>query len=148
MSSSNEIQEWVKLRDLSADQLQQKLGLAKETQAPDRSYSKLNPVMKWHDPQRHPAHFIFQDGKLVLIYVDEQSAMSKLNVETLRRDFGTPDAQLRSRAGKRPLLNVHAGQGVAFAADNERVYYVEVFHPMSLADYQARIYVEPPPYRK
>ncbi len=148
MSSLKELREWMKLRDLSPDELQKQLGVTAEHIATDRSYGNLTGVTQWRNPGAHPGYFIFQDGKLALIYVDDAKAMSKLAPGELRQAFGEPDARLRSRAGKKASFHVHAGQGLAYAADSDAVYYVEIFAPMSLADYQAKIYKEPPPYRK
>jgi transcriptional regulator with XRE-family HTH domain len=148
MSSIKELREWMKLRDLSQDELQKKLGVTAEHIATDRSYGNLTGVTQWRHPGAHPGYFIFKDGKLALIYVDDAKAVSKLEPGDLRQAFGEPEARLRSRAGKKAPFHVHAGQGLAYAADSDTVYYVEIFPPMSLADYQAKIYKEPPPYRK
>lgn len=148
MSSLKELREWMKLRDLSQDELQKQLGVTAEHIATDRSYGQLTSVTQWRHPGAHPGYFIFQDGKLALIYIDDAKAVSKLEPSDLRQAFGEPEARLRSRAGKKVPFYVHAGQGLAYAADSDTVHYVEIFPPMSLADYQARIYKEPPPYRK
>ncbi len=148
MSSIKELREWMKLRDLSQDALQKQLGVTAEQIEPDRSYGNLTSVTQWRNPGGHPGYFIFQDGKLALIYVDDAKAVSKLEPSDLRQAFGEPEARLRSRAGKKAPFHVHAGHGLAYAADSDTVFYVEIFPPMSLADYQARIYKEPPPYRK
>lgn len=148
MSSLKELREWMALRDLSQDELQKQLGVTAEHIATDRSYGQLTSVTQWRHPGAHPGYFIFQDGKLALIYIDDAKAVSKLEPGDLRQAFGEPEARLRSRAGKKVPFHVHAGQGLAYAADSDTVHYVEIFPPMSLADYQARIYKEPPPYRK
>jgi hypothetical protein len=148
MSSLKELREWMKLRDLPPAELQKQLGVTAEHIATGRSYGNLTAVTQWRHPGAHPGYFIFQDDELALIYVDDAKAVGQLAPGDLRQAFGEPEARLRSRAGKKASLHVHASQGLAYAADSSTVYYVEIFPPMSLADYQARIYKEPPPYRK
>lgn len=148
MSKLETLHEWMKLRELSPAALEKELGITSEHMATGRSYAKLGPVTQWHDPQAHPGYFFFRDDALVLIYVDDEKALRPLAPGDLREALGEAEAALRSRAGKRVPLHVHAAKGLSYAADKDTVYYLEIFPPMSLEDYRANLYKEPPPYRK
>jgi hypothetical protein len=122
--------------------------VAEEHIGRDRSFEKLQGVTQWHNPGAHPGYFIFQGDELAVIYVDDETAMTELSLAQIQRDLGPPEAELRSRAGKAVPLYVSASKGVAYAADDEGVYYVQIFAPTTAEDYQSRIYEEVGPYRK
>ena len=147
MANLSTLRDWMKLRDLPLAELRQQLGIT-DADISTGAYYRLRPVDQWRRPDAHPGFFIVQDGRLALIYVDDERALAGLSADALRAEFGEPEASLRSRAGKRVPLHVVAGKGVAYASNSERVYYLEIFPPMSLADYKARIYEDPGPYRE
>jgi len=148
MPDSSSIHNWMTLRDLSPPALRAKLGITDADVSAGGAYYGLRPVDKWHRPAVHPAYFIIQGDQLAMIYIDDQRALSGVHPDALRAEFGEPEASLRSRAGKAVPLKVHASKGLAYAGKEDRVYYLEIFPPMSLADYQARIYEDPGVYRK
>ncbi|WP_428263370.1 hypothetical protein [Haliangium sp.] len=148
MTSEKKLQQWMKLRNLSRDALAKELAITDAHIATDRSFERLAPVTQWHNPDAHPGYFIFQGDALVMIYIDDEAALADLDPAEVAADLGTPDASLRSRAGKRVPLHVYAQQGVAYAGDAKAVRYLQIFTPMTLDEYQQKIYQEPPPYRK
>lgn len=146
MSNQAPLDELMQLRDLPQDELRKKLQITDEHIAEDRSYGKLPGTTQWHNPAAHPGYFVFHEGRLVAIYVDDESYLSGLRPGEL--GLGAPDAQLRSRVGKRVPYNVYASKGVAIAAGSDTVYLVEIFSPTTLEQYQTTLYNEPSPYRK
>jgi hypothetical protein len=148
MAKPSTVRDWMRLRDLSLAELRSKLGISDADISTGGAYYKLRPVDKWRRPAAHPGFFIVQGDRLALIYVDDEQALAGLHPDALRAEFGEPEASLRSRAGKAVPLHVVASQGLAYAGKGDRVYYLEIFPPMSLADYQARIYEDPGVYRK
>jgi hypothetical protein len=148
MPDPSSLHDWMMLRDLSRAELRAKLGITDADISAGGAYYKLRPVDKWHRPAAHPGYFIIQGDRLALLYVDDQQALSGVHPNALRAEFGEPEASLRSRAGKSIPLHVLASKGLAYAGKEDRVYYLEIFPPMSLADYQSRIYEDPGVYRK
>lgn len=146
MSTQAPLEELKTLREMPQDELRAKLQITEEHVREDRRYGKLETTTQWHNPAVHPGYFVFHEGKLVAIYVDDAEYLSALEPGAL--GLGEPDVQLRSRAGKRVPYRVYASEGVAVAADSGKVYYVEVFAPTTADEYQASLYDEPPPYRK
>jgi hypothetical protein len=53
---------------------------------------------------------------------------------------------LGASSGKRFKQYVYPDLGVAFAADNETVSFLEIFPPASLDEYRATLYSEPPAF--
>jgi hypothetical protein len=148
MANSSTLRDWMKLRDLPLAELRAKLGIRDADISTGGAYHKLRPVDKWRRPAAHPGFFIIQGDRLALIYVDDEQALADLHPDALRAELGEPEASLRSRAGKSVPLHVVATKGVAYAGKADRIYYLEIFPPMSLADYQAQIYEDPGVYRK
>ncbi len=148
MTTPSTLRDWMKLRDLPLAELRAQLGITDADISAGGAYQKLRPVDKWKRPGAHPGIFIIQGEQLALIYVDDEKSLAELRPAALLAEFGAPEASLRSRAGKAVQLQVVASKGLAYAAKGDRVYYLELFQPMSAADYEARIYEEPPAYRK
>jgi hypothetical protein len=131
----------VALRDLPLPELAERLGIDPSKAEPDRRYQGLEPVTALHDPDVSPATFYFHpDGAPALIYLP-RAAASGLTV-----DLGEPDARLRSRAGKRDMLWVYPGRGVALSRNKDGLSFAEVFRPMSLEGYEHTVYREPPAF--
>jgi hypothetical protein len=51
--------------------------------------------------------------------------------------------ELRSRQGKRAMIELDAQRGVAFSRDDDEVGFVEMFPPTTVEDYRERIWFDP-----
>jgi len=82
-----------------------------------------------------------RDGRVVLAYLPELPVAAPRLIKRL----GAPEADWRSRAGKRYLHHVYASQGLAFSSepDGTRLAIVERFQPCSLEQYAATFYDDP-----
>ena len=131
----------IALRELPLRELAERLGIDPGMADPHRRYEGLEPVTALHDPSVSAATFYFMaDGSPALIYLPRSAATG------LSLDLGEPDARLRSRAGKRDMLWVYPGQGVAFSRNKDGLSFLEVFRPMSLEGYEHSVYREPPAF--
>lgn len=90
---------------------------------------------------------IFVRGeKVKLIYLDEAALPPGVGHETLVAAVGSEGKPLRSRQAKSAVLHVVADRGVAWSEDGGEVGFVEVFPPMTMKKYRARVYHDPGPF--
>jgi hypothetical protein len=111
------------------------------TVAPGVAYGALHGVDRLHAPGFSPAHFYFAGEALQLVYVPQAGVAGARATEWLDR-LG-PGPHLRSRTGKRAVLEVRPDAGLAFSHDAGEVELAEVFTPMSLDAYERQIYEDP-----
>jgi hypothetical protein len=92
---------------------------------------------------RRPASLTLyvRDGHVVLAYSHEM----RVRAPALIKRLGKPEADWRSRAGKRSLHHVYAAKGLAFSSEpaGDRITIVERFEPCSLEQYAATFYEDP-----
>jgi hypothetical protein len=106
-----------------------------------RSYGRLDGLSAIRLDPAGPATYYILDGRVVLAYLPEIAVSAQRLIEHL----GRPEADWRSRAGKRYLHHVYAEQGLAFSSEpaGKRVAIVERFEPGSLERYAATFYEDP-----
>lgn len=133
-----EVDKLLALRDVTRSQLEAAPDL---TVARDVSYGLLTGVDRLQANALFPAHFYFAGGELKLIYVPSTGVAGTRAADWLER-LG-PGPQLRSRTGKRSVLEVRPDVGFAFAHDEDEVELAEVFAPTTLDRYEQEIYEDP-----
>lgn len=109
---------------------------------PGDEYGRMEDVTSIRDAAVFPGTLFLLDGEVELVYVDGE-ALPEVTPADLTAQLGDGAVALRSRAGKRANLWVHAEQGVAFSAQDDTLDFLEVFRPRSQAAYEAEIYREP-----
>jgi hypothetical protein len=135
-----EIAELLALRDVSRGELENE---ADASVAEDAGYEALEGVDRIHAPSFSPAHFFFAGPELKLVYVP-RSAVGGQDAQPWLDELGE-GPQLRSRTGKRGVLEVRPERGFAFSHQDGRVELAEVFPPTTLEAYERDIYDEPAP---
>ncbi len=142
-NSGDQLKTWMALRDQSQAQIQTWLGSAARNR-PNSAYQNLSGVTELHNAAVHPGWFYFTpDGKFALLYVGDAAALQGLSAAALHATFGKPADELRSRAGKTATHNVYPEAGLAFTEQDGKVALLEIFPTTTLADYKARIYLDP-----
>ena len=135
---------WFEQRGWSRSEVLSRLG---QPEPEAGTYGKLTGLEAFQSERVHPGTFFFKADKLVLLYISGD-AVEDLDPVVLRSTLGEPDLNLRSRAGKTFRHRVWAGGGLAISDDGEELAFVEVFPPMSAAEWQAQYHVEPPAFLK
>jgi hypothetical protein len=135
------VDELLSLRELTRSRLETEPGV---TVDPHVAYGSLTGVDRLHAVGLSPAHFYFAGDDLELVYVP-RAAVSQAPAAAWLERVG-PGPQLRSRTGKRSVLEVRPELGFAFAHDEGAVELAEVFPPTTLDDYEQRIYEDPGPF--
>jgi hypothetical protein len=145
-SDRDVLQGWVDLLGASVEAVRNKFAHSRFHYDPDSVYGSLTNVALLSNKD---ALFYFDRARLILIHLHSKSILAKLDGRSLLSDLGSPEADLRSRAGKGYSQYVFPARGIAFASDSEgRVAFVEIFQPMSLAEYLAQIYIDPGQFEK
>lgn len=135
------VDELLSLRELTRSRLEAVPGATVDS---DVAYGSLNGVDRVHAAGLSPAHFYFAGDDLELVYVP-RAAVSEATAATWLERVG-PGPQLRSRTGKRSVLEVRPELGFAFAHDDGGVELAEVFPPTTLDAYEQQIYEDPGPF--
>jgi hypothetical protein len=128
------------LRDVTRGELENQ---ADASVTEDVGYEALDGVDRIHAPSFSPAHFFFAGPELRLVYLP-RTAVGGQDAQPWLDELG-PGPQLRSRTGKRGVLEVRAERGFAFSHQDGRVELAEVFPPTTLEAYERDIYEEPAP---
>lgn len=142
------LDEWITLRDLSMQQIKERFSITDDHIRHNSIYIKLKNVTEMQNTARFPGTFYFQDGRFVMLYVGAGPALEQFDRKVLQEHFGGPGEQLPSRVSKRSVHHVYPEQGVAFSEDKDGVSILEIFPPMTLGDYHAKIYHDPGPFIK
>ena len=136
--TQRDIDELLALRAMTRSQMEHEPDV---TVAPDVSYGSLHGVDRLHAPGASSAHFYFEGDELKLVYVP-RTAVGGTPADDWLAHVG-PGPQLRSRTGKRAVLEVRPDVGFAFAHSDDAVELAEVFPPTTLEEYERRIYEDP-----
>jgi len=140
------LQEWVALLGALATEVRSKFAPSRFRYDPDSIYGGLTGVGLLSSKE---GLFYFRDNRVILIHIHSKSMLTALNGDLLLEELGTPAAQLSSRAGKGHRQFVYPERGIAISSDSQgRIAFIEIFEPMSLDNYLARIYVDPGPFVK
>lgn len=135
---------WAALLGRPMEQVQAELGLQDSVAQPDVSYIGLSGATLIYDDDVHPAQFYFQDGRLALIYVEDPGdTYPQLSPQALAAGLGQPAEVLPSRAGRNRKQYLYPERGVAYAADDDAVAFLEIFSPTTLDHYRAQLYMAP-----
>lgn len=129
---------------LSEHDARQRLGSGAE-QDDDAEYQGLRHLVELRNDAVLPAWVYLRDGRVRLVYASDD-ALEGLTTDQLEAELSGAPEILASRAAKAAALYVHPGDGVAYSADDERVHFVEVFPPCTLAEYRDEVYIEPGPW--
>jgi hypothetical protein len=108
------------------------------------SYQSMGGLCVLESPKHRDTRFFFNGDAVVMVALAEPS----IDANELRQRMGDGVVELRSRQGKRSMIEVDAAIGLAFSSDDDDVGFVEVFPPTTADDYRARIWFEPPAFRK
>jgi hypothetical protein len=128
------------LRDVTRGELENQ---ADASVTEDVGYEGLEGVDRIHAPSFSPAHFFFAGPELKLVYVP-RTAVGGQDAQPWLDELGS-GPQLRSRTGKRGVLEVRPERGFAFSHQDDQVELAEVFPPTTLEAYERDIYEEPAP---
>jgi hypothetical protein len=111
------------------------------TVAQNVSYEAIKGVDRLHSDLFSPAYFYFAGDELKMVYVPHTAFEPGVASAWLKR-FG-PGPQLRSRAGRRAVLEVRPEVGVAFSHEDGELQLVEIFDSTTLDAYERDIYEDP-----
>jgi hypothetical protein len=136
---------WLQNRSLDQATLHAQLRPNDKQESAERSYQKLNPTTWICNPEVDPAHYHFQEGRVVMIYLSAPSVVDSLDPKTFDEVLGmpAPDHDLQCRVGKRARQYVYPEAGIAYALEDGKVRFLEIFPPCNMAEYLARIYIQP-----
>ena len=116
-----------------------------ESESDGDDYEALEDLTSVQNRGRFPGTVYLRNGEVELVYVGP-GALEGVTPADLEEELKGRPARLRSRAGKKASLFVHAGQGIAYSAHGDELHFVEVFKPRSLEEYEAAIYKDPGPF--
>ena len=89
-------------------------------------------------------YFFFKGNQLEMIYISDNELTTRLwNEFKSTTNVDVPDETVRSRAGKTSNQNIFPTQGIASSIARDRIDFIEIFRPCTLADYLSTIYFEP-----
>ncbi len=134
------------LRDLTREQVLSLMQVAPDAVVNDVAYEKVTGVSRVTKGSVFPGHFFLRGAEVAMVYVGDPSFLDSLTPAGIEQELGGKGTILRSRIGKTSNQHVYPDRGFAFAETDDVVEMVEVFSPMSLEDYQARIYNDPGPF--
>jgi hypothetical protein len=141
MSGTQALKGWADLLGATGQTVRSKFAGSRFHYDPDSVYGSLTNVALLRNKD---ALFYFDHDELILIHIHSKPLLEKVDGRVLLSDLGPPAAGLRSRAGKGFSQYVFSERGLAFSSDSEgRVAFVEIFRPIPLDDYLARIYIDP-----
>jgi hypothetical protein len=143
---STSLPEWMAMRKLTLAELRAHFGFSENYLDRNTAYGQLTNLIEFHNPDKHPGRFFFDahdQTTLVVMYVGSSEALRSLARDDLIREFGVPEARLRSRAGKVYTHYVCPRSGVAFSSSKEDVAFIETFPEMTLKNYRATLYLDP-----
>jgi hypothetical protein len=86
-----------------------------------------------------------QVGLVAAIYVADGTILSGLDAVDLVATLGEPEAEWPARSGAGHTQRVYPEFGLALAGDRSTVAVLELFPPMSLAEYLAAFKQDPAP---
>lgn len=108
------------------------------------SYQSMGGLSLLELPRLRDVGVYFDGDAVAVIAVSEPS----IGAGELRSRMGDDIVELRSRQGKRAMIELDAAHGIAFSSDDDEVGFVELFPPTTAEEYRARIWFEPPAFRK
>lgn len=108
------------------------------------SYQSMRGLSVLRLPDRFGSRVFFSGDAVVVVAVSEPP----IAPDEIRSLMGDDIVELRSRQGKRAMIELDAGSGVAFSRDADDVGFVELFPPTTADDYRERIWFEPPAFTK
>jgi len=108
------------------------------------SYQSMKGLSVLSLPKRFGARVFFDSDAVAMVSVSEPP----IPPDEIRSLMSDDAVELRSRQGKRAMIELDAGRGLAFSRDDDEVGFVEVFAPTTVEDYRERIWFEPPAFTK
>ena len=148
LGKPTDVRSLLALRELSRQELMSLLHLAPGDVREDVAYQKLHGVARLHNAAIYPGHFYVRGDRLEVVYVGNASFLSGLAPAAIRQELGGAGVRLGSRAGKTANQYVYADKGFAYSETDGAVDFVEVFAPMSMDEYRAKIYEDVGPFTK
>jgi hypothetical protein len=140
------LQEWEGIRRLAQEDAQARFAVTTEQVTPSQ-YGQLQDLIELTNGSDLPGRLFYRDGQFVLLHV-RGITLEGISAWDLLESLGTPDATLRSRAGKTHHIEVYGGRGLAISHGGDEIDFVQVFPPMSAEEYQATLYHEPSKFRR
>jgi hypothetical protein len=139
------VQSLMELRDLSRDELIERLQMAPEAILEDMVYGKLEGLTRVYDAAKHPAQFFYEGQALALAVVEDPSTLVGITADALTQHFGAPSFELPTAVGDAARLAVYPGTGLSFAfADPQQpVSMLEVFPKTTRTAYESSIWRAP-----
>jgi hypothetical protein len=134
-----DVKSLLQLRELAEADIASALGPPEHAVA----YQKLRPVDCYGRAGAARASFFYQNATLVMVYTSSAEYLARLSRAAIENELGSPEATLRSRQGKTANQYVYPQRGFAYSEDGGEIGFVEVFPPMTLDAYRAKIYAEP-----
>lgn len=135
---------WAALLGAPVEKVAAERGLAESAARPGVNYGRLSGVTLLYDDDADPGQYYFRDGRLALIYIESPAdTYPALSPQALAAALGEPAEALPSRAGRQRKQYVYPDRGVAYAADDDEVAFIEVFAPTTLEGYRSELYMAP-----
>jgi hypothetical protein len=108
------------------------------------SYQSMQDLSVLRPKRLHDSRIYFDGDAVVMIALSEPS----ISATVIRDAMSSDVVELRSRQGKKAMIEVDAGAGLAFSRDDDEIGFLEIFPPTTIDDYRTRIWKEPPAFRK
>jgi hypothetical protein len=143
VSPPPELASWISLRDISMREAMVRFSIATANIRTEGSYQGLDHLTELHNPAAHPARFFFRDGKIAMIHVDGGADLEHLRARAILAELGDGGTSLQSRACKACVEHVYPERGLTVSVEGDKVSFVDIYPPTTLATYVTEIYVEP-----
>ena len=141
LSAEQEINRLLYYRDFSFDTVMQTFDFADFTAENDAAYEKLKNLTALKDKDHEIQTFFFRGKNLLMMYLTaEMLEKSRLTANDFYKMFGKKYVEMPSRAGESHRQIVYPKEGIAFSTGGEKLDFLEVFPPTSIAKYKSGIY--------
>ncbi|MGB1206179.1 MAG: hypothetical protein ACPG5B_11065 [Chitinophagales bacterium] len=148
MNKASIIETTSQLINLSETELLTKLEIKPTHIENNLQYEKIKNVTCYHNPDVHQGHFYVKNGEIQMIYISNEKVLKSLSFNDLQQQYGPAEQDLRSRVAKYVQQYVYPEIGLAYTADDEKIYFIEIFPKTTMENYLATIYETPPIFRK
>lgn len=133
---------WRSLPQLSRREVEEQLGMEPD-EVVHTAYAWEQGVDLLRNRAAHPGQFYFRGDTFVVYTITSLSELRDISGTQLIQTLGEPAESLPSRVGKRFKVHIYPEKGIAVSAEGDTIRLIEIFPPLSLAEYRASFYMEP-----
>ena len=108
------------------------------------SYQSMSGLSVLDLPKRFGARVFFDGDAVAIVSIPDPS----IAPDAIRALMGDDVVELRSRQGKRAMIELDAARGLAFSSDDDEVGFIEMFPPTTADDYRDAHLVRAPAFTR